>query len=256
MAFVSNAKNITPALLEEKPIVKNDAFYQDKVVALDYYQLKEKALEQNNFRLPSVLYASADYRDDTGLLEPLDIIRKPPEPDRVKHVKIDFDLSEINNNKLPTIDQFIDVIFDGDSYPLDAKYMDADVLLDSYNLGLEQGYELIYERTAPPPGGKSRHFIMAMRVVQESDKRVRIDWHSLSEDYALDHFPAVFAADPEAIYTPYNHGSWTLDLGDKPKITYQFDVDPGGRVPLWMIPEDMLLAFPKKVLSANWGIEV
>jgi hypothetical protein len=253
MVFVSNIKNISSSLLTPQQESQH-VFLKEKTV-VDDYELKERMLEQSAFRTPSVLFANASYRGDTGLMPVLDIVKKPPNPNRVKQTKIEFDLSAVNKKQLPTLDEFTDVIFDGDSYPLDAKYMDADVMQDSYNLGLEQGYELIYERTAAPPGGKTRHFIMAMRVVQESDQRVRIDWYSLGEDYAQDNFPEVFEADPEAIYAPYSHGSWTLNLGRSPKITYQFDFDPGGRVPLWMIPDDMIFAFPKKVLLDNWGIE-
>lgn len=183
------------------------------------------------------------------------LVTTPPQPDSVKRAVITIDLSDADPATLPTTEEFRDVILDANNYPMDAKYWGVKVLLDCRSLGVEEGYHMTYQRTAPPPGGSARHYVVALKTSEFSSSKVRVGWNSISETDAQASYASILAADPDAVYTPFNEGYWEYDQAAK-TITYSLAVDSGGNIPNWLVKEGALLAFPKKLLQDKWGIRI
>lgn len=169
-----------------------------------------------------------------------------------------------DKRKTLTTEAFRKVILDASHYPLSATYIWVTVLEESKLIGKQGEYYIVYQRTGTP----SRHYVIAMRVKEETADRVEIEWYlvkmkrdkqgNFTGPYSADLNKNREDADPDnsedAVYTPYNHGGWIYDR-KAGKITYHLDSDTGGSVPGWMVKKGALLAFPQELLKVKWKIE-
>lgn len=153
---------------------------------------------------------------------------------------------------------FVSVILDANKYPLSATYMGVQALLDCRTLERRSdGYTVVYERLGGTSLVKSRHYVIALRVSSQSDTKAVIDWYLVKHDFDGTTYTGPYASalntHADAVYMPYNHGSWSYD-STASTITYSVDIDPGGTVPSWLMSDTALMVFPRELLKVKWGI--
>jgi len=174
----------------------------------------------------------------------------------VAELSFDVDLSNIEESKLPSTSDFSKVILDADNYPLDAKVFFTKLLLNCELLEKEGPYYIVYQRTSGGPTAANRHYVIALREVEMSDTKTKIEWYNIPESEARARYPQAMAKDAKAVYTPYNHGSWVYDKSGK-TLTYNLDLDFGGSVP-GVISNNiggLLGAYPKHLLKTKFDID-
>ena len=153
---------------------------------------------------------------------------------------------------------FVKVIMDCDSYPLTATYFGVRALEKCKTLDhLSDGSAIIVQRTGGKLGISSRHYVLQIRVVSQTEDRAEIQWDLVKNTQSGSTYAGPYAdalnADPDAVYTPYNVGGWIYDK-KAGNITYWVATDPGGSLPDFMQSEGALMAFPKELLKVRWGV--
>ena len=153
---------------------------------------------------------------------------------------------------------FVKVILDCDRYPMTASYMGVKALLECRTLERRSdGYTVIYQRTGGNALVGSRHYVLALKVVEQSDTRARVEWDLVKHTGAPGAFQGPYAsalnAHPDAVYTPFNTGGWTYDKAAG-TVTYWAQSDPGGSVPGWLVSQEAVTAFPLELLKVRWGV--
>lgn len=158
-----------------------------------------------------------------------------------------------------SVDDFEKVILDCASYPLTAKYAGVQALTECKPLGKADGYAVAYQRTGGNFLLSPRHYVIALRTIQKTDTSVVIEWWLVKHEGAAGAYSGPYAstlnAHPDHVYTPYNHGSWTLDLSAR-TVTYKASSDPGGSIPDAFVNTDAISAFAKELLRVKWGVDV
>ncbi len=158
-----------------------------------------------------------------------------------------------------SLDEFEKVILDCSVYPLTAKYGGVPALTECKNLGRADGYSVAYQRTGGNFLLSPRHYVIALRTVQKTDTKVVIEWWLVKHTGTSGAFAGPYAstlnAHADHVYTPYNTGSWTLDLTAR-TVTYKAGSDPGGSIPESFVNTDAVSAFAKELLRVKWGVDV
>ena len=153
---------------------------------------------------------------------------------------------------------FVKAILDCERYPMTASYMGVKALLECRTLERRSdGYTVVYQRTGGNALVGSRHYVIAIRVVEQSATKARIEWDLVKHAVAGTTFTGPYAsalnANPTAVYTPFNIGGWTYDA-TAGTVSYWAQSDPGGTVPGWLVSQDAVMAFPLELLEARWGV--
>ena len=154
---------------------------------------------------------------------------------------------------------FTAAILDCAKYPLSAKYMGVQALVECKTLErLPDGSSVIYQRTGGNSLVSERQWVVLIRVREQSDSRARVDWDLVRHTVeggkvTAGPYASVIAANPKAVFTPYNAGSWQLDRAAK-TVSYTVSSDPGGSLPGFMTTEGAVMAFPLELLRVRWGI--
>jgi hypothetical protein len=153
---------------------------------------------------------------------------------------------------------FVKVILDCDRYPMTASYMGVKALLECRTLERRSdGYTVIYQRTGGNALVGSRHYVLAMKVVEQSDTKARVEWDLVKHTGTPGAFQGPYAstlnAHTDAVYTPYNTGGWAYDKAAG-TVTYWAQSDPGGSVPGWLVSQEAVTAFPLELLKVRWGV--
>jgi hypothetical protein len=152
---------------------------------------------------------------------------------------------------------FVEALLDCRAYPMSASYLGVRALEACQNLGRDGRYTLMYQRTGGNALIRSRHYVIAMEVVRLTEQRATVQWHLVRHDRAGDQWTGPYAAlltsHPDATWTPYNEGTWDLDLSAR-ALRYQAALDPGGAVPAWLVSEAAVLAFPRALLASRFGV--
>lgn len=165
----------------------------------------------------------------------------------------------VNTGGAPiTTADFATVIMDCDKYPLTATYAGVKALEKCKTLDhLSDGSVVIVQRTGGNFLVSSRHYVLQLKVVSQTDDRVEIQWdlvqHSQTDETFSGPYAAALNADPDAVYTPYNVGGWIYDK-KAGNITYWVTTDAGGNIPAAMQTEGAIMAFPKELLKVRWGV--
>ena len=158
-----------------------------------------------------------------------------------------------------TTRDFVAAILDCDHYPLTASVMGVKALKTCRTLEKRpDGYIVIYQLTGGNALVSSRHYVIAMKVVEESDGKARIDWDLVKHNGAgaqmTGPYAAALNANPDAVYTPYNTGGWVYDRPGG-TISYRVQSDPGGTLPGWLVNQDAVMAFPLDLLKTRRGVK-
>lgn len=157
-----------------------------------------------------------------------------------------------------TTADFVKAILECEKYPMTASYMGVKALLECKTLERRSdGYTVIYQRTGGNALVSSRHYVIALRVVEQSDTKARIEWDLVKHGGSTGAFTGPYAATlnarTDAVYTPFNTGGWTYDK-TAGTVSYWAQSDPGGTVPGWLVSQDAVMAFPLELLKARWGV--
>lgn len=155
--------------------------------------------------------------------------------------------------------EFTATILDCSKYPLTASYMGVVALVECRSLEKRaDGYRVVYQRTGGNAFVSSRHYVIALRVEEQTADKARVEWDLVKHEGSAGAWTGPYAsalnAHPEAVLPTYNTGGWALDTVAG-TIAYEVTSDPGGTVPGWMVSEGALLAFPLELLRARWGVE-
>ena len=153
---------------------------------------------------------------------------------------------------------FVKAILDCERYPMTASYMGVKALLECRTLERRSdGYTVVYQRTGGNALVGSRHYVIAIRVAEQSATKARIEWDLVKHAVAGTTFTGPYAsalnANPTAVYTPFNIGGWTYDA-TAGTVSYWAQSDPGGTVPGWLVSQDAVMAFPLELLETRWGV--
>lgn len=158
-----------------------------------------------------------------------------------------------------SLDDFEKVILDCSAYPLTAKYGGVPALTECKNLGKADGYSVAYQRTGGNFLLSPRHYVIALKTTEKTATKVVIQWWLVKHDGTAGAFSGPYAstlnAHADHVYTPYNAGSWTLDLTAR-TVTYKAGSDPGGSIPDSFVNTDAVSAFAKELLRVKWGVDV
>ena len=157
-----------------------------------------------------------------------------------------------------TPSQFLAAVMDCDHYPMTAAYMGVKALLECKTLDHRtDGYTIVYQRTGGNALLSSRQYVIAMKTVEDSDTRVKIEWDLVKHTGEAGAWSGPYAstlnAHPDAVLTPYNTGVWTYDTA-KATVAYRVQSDPGGTVPGWLVSQDAVMAFPMELLKVKFGV--
>lgn len=152
---------------------------------------------------------------------------------------------------------FVATILDCERYPMTASYMGVKALLECRTLEKRSdGYTVVYQRTGGNALVGSRHYVIALKVTEQTDTRARIEWDLVSHTGGSGAFVGPYATtlnSNDAVYTPFNTGSWLYDKAAG-SVTYAAQSDPGGTVPGWLVSQDAVMAFPLELLKVKWGV--
>lgn len=153
---------------------------------------------------------------------------------------------------------FVAAIMDCDHYPLGASVMGVKALLQCKTLeARSDGYTVIYQLTGGNMLVSSREYVIAMKVVEQTADKARIEWDLVKHDGAPGSMTGPYAsalnAHSDAVYTPYNTGGWTYDK-TAGTIAYKVTSNAGGTVPDWLVTQDAVMAFPLELLKTKWGV--
>jgi hypothetical protein len=154
---------------------------------------------------------------------------------------------------------FAAAVLDCDNYPLSAKYMGVQALLECKTLAkLPDGSAIIYQRTGGNSLVSGRQWIVQVRVREQTESVVKVDWDLVKHEVAGTKvtggpFAASAMAHPEAVWTPYNNGTWKFDRAAS-AVTYVVTSDPGGSLPSFMTTQAAVMAFPLELLKVRWGV--
>jgi hypothetical protein len=161
--------------------------------------------------------------------------------------------------KIIPIEAFTAAIRDCAQYPLTATYMGVLALVECKALDrLADGSTVIYQRTGGNALVSGRHWVVQIRVREQTESRAKVTWDLVKHEVAGGRvsggpFAAAPQAHPGAVWTPYNAGTWTLD-NTAGTVTYQVSSDPGGALPGFMTTQGAVMAFPLELLKVRWGI--
>lgn len=158
---------------------------------------------------------------------------------------------------IPTAD-FVKAILDCDHYPLGASVMGVKALKSCKTLDRRSdGTTVIYQVTGGNALVGSRHYVIAVKVVEATDQKARIEWDLVKHTGAPGAMTGPYASAlnaTDAVYTPYNTGGWAYDKVAG-TIKYWVQSDPGGSVPGWLVSQDAVMAFPLELLETRWGVK-
>ncbi|MDP2310748.1 MAG: hypothetical protein Q8P18_32320 [Pseudomonadota bacterium] len=158
-----------------------------------------------------------------------------------------------------TTAEFVAAILDCEHYPMSASYMGVKALLECRTLEKRSdGYTVVYQRTGGNALVGSRHYVIAIKVTEQSDTRARIEWDLVTHAGGgstpfVGPYAATLNAQEDPVYTPFNTGSWLYDKAAG-SVTYSAQSDPGGTVPGWLVSQDAVMAFPLELLKVKWGV--
>jgi hypothetical protein len=155
---------------------------------------------------------------------------------------------------------FVAAILDSEHYPMTASYMGVKALLECRTLEKRSdGYTVVYQRTGGNALVGSRHYVIALKVTEQTETRARIEWDLVAHTGGSGGAPFVgpyastLNAHTDAVYTPFNTGSWLYDK-TAGTVTYSAQSDAGGTVPGWLVSQDAVMAFPLELLKTKWGV--
>lgn len=154
---------------------------------------------------------------------------------------------------------FVKVVMDCTQYPLSATYLGVQALVQCENLDARpDGTRIVYMRTGGAAVVSARHWVIALKVVSQTDKTAVIEWdlitHTSSDDAISGPYAATPNKHPDAVWTTYNTGGWKLD-NTTGTITYWVTTDPGGMLPSAFQTDGAVMTFPKELMRVKWGIE-
>lgn len=157
-----------------------------------------------------------------------------------------------------TTDEFIAVILDGDHYPMTATYMGVKALFDCRTLEKRSdGSTIIYQRSGSKWPIASREWVIQLKATTHTETKAVVEWNLVQHTQTGETFSGPFAsalnAHPDAVYTPYNHGTWVYDR-TAGTISYAVQSDTGGSLPDFMTTQSAVMAFPKELLKTRWGV--
>lgn len=157
-----------------------------------------------------------------------------------------------------TPSDFVGAILDGSHYPKTASYMGVPALADCKTLEVRSdGYTVVYQRTGGNALIKSRQYVIALKAVTLTATKAVVQWDLVKHTFDGSTYSGPYAsalnAHLDAVYTPYNHGTWTLD-NSAGTVSYWVQSDPGGSIPSWLLSQDAVMSFPLELLKTKWGI--
>lgn len=162
------------------------------------------------------------------------------------------------NGQFISPSSFASAILDGSHYPLTASILGVPALSECKTLETRSdGYTIVYQRTGGNSLVKSRQYVIALKTVTLTDTKAVVQWDLVQHTFDGSTYSGPYAsalnAHPDAVYTPYNHGRWSLD-DTAGTVTYWVQSDPGGSLPSWLVNQDAVMAFPLELLKTKWGI--
>ena len=156
-----------------------------------------------------------------------------------------------------TTDEFVAAILDGDHYPMTATYAGVKALEECRSLSkLPDGSVIVYQRTGGNMLVGSRHYVIALKVKQKTDAVAEIEWNLVKHSFDGKTYSGPYASalnGKDAVWTPYNHGTWRYDRAAG-TISYAVQSDPGGSIPDWAVGQGAVTAFPLELLKTRWGV--
>ncbi len=156
-----------------------------------------------------------------------------------------------------TTADFVSAILDCDHYPLGASFMGVKALKSCKTLDKRSdGYTVVHQVTGGNALVGSRQYVIALKVVEQTDTKARIEWDLVKHAGAVGSMTGPYASTlnaVDAVHTPYNTGGWTYDKAAA-TIKYYVQSDPGGSVPGWLVSQDAVMAFPLELLRTRWGV--
>lgn len=157
-----------------------------------------------------------------------------------------------------TTHDFVAAIMDCDHYPLGAAVMGVKALLQCKTLEKRSdSYTVIYQLTGGNMMVSSRQYVIAMKVLEDSETKARIDWDLVKHEGTPGSMTGPYAttlnAHADAVYTPYNTGGWVYDK-TAGTIAYRVQSNPGGTIPGFLVSQDAVMAFPLELLKVKWGV--
>jgi len=155
------------------------------------------------------------------------------------------------------VQAFVDAVLDADHYPMSASYLGVPAMVESRTLAHRGSYAVIYQRTGSSSLFRARHYVTAMKVTQLSADRGVVEWwlvrHAQVDGVWTGEFAQALQAHPDAVYTPYSHGSWDYNRAAH-TLRYRVESDPGGSVPSWLVSDAAATVFPKELLAVRFGV--
>lgn len=173
-------------------------------------------------------------------------------------VKATVDVSGANID--PAV--FAKTLLDCANYPMTATYLNVPALTECTTLegGRGDGRSVIYQRTGAKWPVSERQYVIALKIDELSADKAVVSWglvqHQRGEDGTFSGpWASTLNKHPDAVYTPYNTGSWTYDK-TKGTVVYTATSDPGGSIPSAFVSESAAMAFPKELLRVKFGVVV
>lgn len=159
-----------------------------------------------------------------------------------------------------SIDKFISAVLDASHYPMSASYFGVPALEESTTLAkLPDGSTVAYQRSGGNALLKSRQWLIQLKVTKRTETVGEVQWFLIKETVGADgSFTGPYAEKlnahrDDAVFTPYNHGTWRLDRTAK-TVMYAAESDAGGSLPSWAVSESAVLAFPREMMKVRLGV--
>lgn len=186
----------------------------------------------------------------TGLTEVQLVVRDSTHAKRSMTVPV--------SGAISTTSEFVETILDCKKWPMMASYVGVRSLEECTELDRHpDGSTLLYQRTGTAMGVASRHSVLRYYVAKLTDSMAEVRWdlvyHKLDEGRYQGPYSCTLEKHPEAVYTPYNAGTWIFDRRAG-TVVYRIARDPGGSIPGFMETDSAIMAFPKELLRTRWGI--
>lgn len=153
-------------------------------------------------------------------------------------------------------EDFIEGILDCDAYPTDATVFGVVALAGCRTLETRaDGAHVVYQTTGASAITAPRHSVLALRVVEQSADRTRVEWdlveHTEGAGGLSGPYAAAYAENPGAVITPVNYGGWELSGG---MIRHWLAVRLGGRMPGALVSDASIAAFGRRLMAVRWGL--
>ncbi len=141
-----------------------------------------------------------------------------------------------------------------------ASFFGVPALEESTTLAkLPDGSTIVYQRSGGNALLKSRQWVIQLKVMKRTATVGEVQWFLLKETVNADgsfsgpYSEKLNANRSDAVFTPYNHGTWRLDRAAA-TVMYAAESDAGGSIPSWAVSESAVLAFPREMMKVRLGV--